>query len=49
MGTHDLNQLHVYLVQEGEVVPCPDLDAYRITPPLRVLSGIVGEPDDLFI
>ena len=48
LGSHDLNQLHVYLVQDGEVVPCRDLDAYRIVPPLRVLSGIVGQPDDLF-
>lgn len=48
LGANDLNQLHVYVVQDGEVVPCRDLDAYRIVPPLRVLSGIVGEPDDLF-
>ncbi len=48
LGTRDLNELHLYLVQDGEVVSCPDLDAYRIKPPLRVLSGIVGESDDLF-
>ena len=48
LGACDLNDLHVYLVQEGEVVPCLDLDAYRITPPLRVVLGIVGEPQDLF-
>lgn len=48
LGTNDLNELCIYLVQDGEVVPCPDLDAYRITPPLRVLTGIVGEPEPVF-
>jgi uncharacterized protein (DUF362 family) len=49
LGTHHLSKLHVYLVQDGEIAPCRDLDAVRIVPPLRVLSGIVGETQDTLI
>jgi len=43
LGTNDISQMHVYVVQNGQVVPCQDLNAVRIDPPFRVISGIKGE------
>jgi uncharacterized protein (DUF362 family) len=48
LGTNDLDLLRVYVVEGTSVVPCPDLDALCARPPLRVLSGIMGEDRDLF-
>ena len=43
LGTNDLSKLELYVVQDGKVVPCGDVDALRAVPPLRVISGIMGE------
>jgi uncharacterized protein (DUF362 family) len=45
LGSNDLAQLRVYVVEDGTVVPCPDVEALRARPPLRVIRNIVGEPD----
>ena len=42
LGTNDVRQLRIYLVQDGEVVPCPDVTALRADPPFRVISNIKG-------
>jgi uncharacterized protein (DUF362 family) len=46
LGTNDLGKLDLYVVEGGEVVPCGDVEALRAlraVPPLRVISGIMGE------
>lgn len=48
LGTSDLGSLRVYQEQDGALIPCPDLDALRITPPFRVISNIMGEELDPF-
>ncbi len=46
LGTNDLARLRVYVVAHGALVPCPDLEALRARPPLRVIREILGEEDD---
>ena len=48
LGTNDLSQLHTFVVDDGAVVPCQDLEALRAEPPFRVISNIMGEEADLF-
>jgi uncharacterized protein (DUF362 family) len=43
LGTNELAQLRIYEVADGTIVPCRDLDAFRIRPPLQVISDIKGE------
>jgi uncharacterized protein (DUF362 family) len=43
LGSNDLSELQLYTVQNGDVVPCRDVEALRAYPPFRVLSGIMGE------
>ena len=43
LGTHDLTRLRIYQVEDGILVPCRDLDAFRARPPLQVISDIKGE------
>ncbi|OQA40697.1 MAG: hypothetical protein BWY52_02805 [Chloroflexi bacterium ADurb.Bin325] len=43
LGSNDLAQLRVYVVEDGAVVPCRDLEALRARPPLRVIRNIAGE------
>jgi len=43
LGSNDLSGLRIYTVQDGAVVPCPDIAALRADPPLRVIRGIAGE------
>lgn len=45
LGCNDVTQLRVYEAREGELVACPDIEALRIHPPLRVIRNIVGEED----
>jgi uncharacterized protein (DUF362 family) len=47
LGSNDLSSLRIYSVQDGTIVPCPDAEALRARPPLRVIRGIVGEDDPL--
>jgi uncharacterized protein (DUF362 family) len=47
LGSNDLNTLRIYIVQDGAIVPCPDIDALRARPSLRVIRGIAGEGDPL--
>jgi uncharacterized protein (DUF362 family) len=49
LGTNDFGALRIYAVEGGTVVPCRDLDTYRAHPPLRVISGIVGEEEPSFV
>ncbi len=44
LGTSDLKKLEIYVVEEGKIVPCTDVDSLRAQPPLRVISTI--KPDD---
>jgi uncharacterized protein (DUF362 family) len=48
LGVNDIQKLHIYTLQEGEMVLCPDVPALRITPPFLVLSGIKGEDPNAF-
>ena len=49
LGTNDLSQLSIYVVQDGEIVLCDDVAAVRARPPLRVISKVVdGEEKNLF-
>jgi uncharacterized protein (DUF362 family) len=43
LGRNDLSSLRIYIVQDGAVVPCPDIEALRADPPLRVIRGVSGE------
>ena len=47
LGSNDLSGLRIYSVQDGAIVPCPDIEALRACPPLRVIRGIAGEGDPL--
>jgi uncharacterized protein (DUF362 family) len=51
LGENRIEQLKVYLEQDGELRRCTDLDALRaasINPPFRVISGLRGEDLDPF-
>ena len=48
LGTNELKKLRVYQVADGELVPCRDLAAIRAQPPLRVISDIKEENDDMY-
>jgi uncharacterized protein (DUF362 family) len=45
LGSNDFNALRIYIVRDGAIVPCPDVEALRARPPLRVVRGIAGEGD----
>ena len=47
LGSNDLNALRIYIIQDGAIVPCPDIEALCARPPLRVIRGIAGEGDPL--
>ncbi|MCJ7550564.1 MAG: DUF362 domain-containing protein [Anaerolineae bacterium] len=40
LGSNDLGRLRIYVVEDGAIVPCRDVDALRAQPPLQVISGI---------
>lgn len=40
LGTNDLNQLVIYRVKDGNIVPCNDVESLRAQPPLQVISTI---------
>jgi len=40
LGTNEIKRLHVYVVENGNIVPCCDVESLRAQPPLRVISGI---------
>jgi hypothetical protein len=46
LGPNDLGKIAVYTASEGEIVPCPDLDALRVQPPMHVISNIKEEDPD---
>jgi len=48
LGVNDIEKLRVYTLQDSELVLFPDVRALRIAPPLRVLSGIMGEDPNVF-
>jgi uncharacterized protein (DUF362 family) len=48
LGQNRIEQLKVYVERSGELQRCADLQALRITPPFRVISGIQGEDLDPF-
>ena len=43
LGSNDLNRLKAYVVEDGRIVPCYDLDKERANPPFRVIRNIAGE------
>ncbi len=45
LGDNDLAKLRIYAVRDGAIMPCPDMEALRADPPLRVIRGIAGEGD----
>jgi uncharacterized protein (DUF362 family) len=45
LGSYDLSGLRIYVVQDGAIVPCSDVEALRARPALRVIRGIAGEGD----
>jgi len=48
LGTNDVRHLKLYQVEDGQVVPCREVEDERADPPFRVISGIVGEEEGLF-
>jgi uncharacterized protein (DUF362 family) len=40
LGTNAIEQLDIYIVEDGAIVPCDDLKSLRAQPPLQVISGI---------
>lgn len=48
LGENDIGKLCVYILQEGELTLCPDVQTLRIVPPFLALSGIMGEDPNLF-
>lgn len=43
LGSHELSGLCIYTVRDGAIVPCPDIEALRARPALRVIRGVAGE------
>lgn len=50
LGVNDIRRLSIYVVQEdGSIAPCPDVEALRTQPPLRVISKVVdGQEKSMF-
>jgi len=48
LGINDVSKLRVYIEQEGNLVPCQEVNALRIDPPFCVVSRIVDEDPDPF-
>ncbi|MDF1512547.1 MAG: DUF362 domain-containing protein [Anaerolineae bacterium] len=46
LGSNALEQLHIYTVEDGDIVPCQDIEPLRTRPPLRVISGIKEDEDN---
>jgi uncharacterized protein (DUF362 family) len=46
LGPTDLGKIDVYTAPEGEIVPCPDVEALRIRPVMHVISNIKEEDPD---
>ena len=40
LGTNALERMKIYVVENGNIVPCRDIQSLRAHPPLRVISGI---------
>ncbi len=47
LGESDLARLRIFVVEDGEVVPCRDVAALGAQPPLRVISDILGEEEGI--
>ena len=47
LGSNDLAALRVFVVENGAVVPCADIESLRARPPLRVIRGLVGEGESV--
>jgi len=45
LGSNDLGRLSIYVVEDGAIVPCRDIDTLRAQPPLQVISGIKFGPN----
>jgi uncharacterized protein (DUF362 family) len=43
LGNNNLAQLCIYVVENGNIVPCQDLEGLRIQPPFTVIRDILGE------
>ncbi len=43
LGSNDMTRLHIYVVRDGAIMPCLEVEALRARPPLRVIRGIAGE------
>ena len=43
LGCNDLSQLDVYMVSDGALLPCDDLEAMRAEPAFEVITGIREE------
>ena len=43
LGSNNLNELQLYTVHDGGLAPCGDVEALRVSPPFRVISGVMGE------
>jgi uncharacterized protein (DUF362 family) len=43
LGCNDIAGLRVYVVEDGALVPCADVESLRTSPPLRVIRNIAGE------
>jgi len=43
LGPSEIHNLQVYRVEQDQPLPCEDLSALRIQPPMRVISNLMGE------
>lgn len=48
LGENDVSRLKVYLVEDGELTPCPDIEALRARPRMYVIRNIIDEDQTLF-
>jgi uncharacterized protein (DUF362 family) len=48
LGPSDITSLQVYTSQDGQLVPCPDVSALRLQPPMLVISNIKDEAPNPF-
>jgi uncharacterized protein (DUF362 family) len=48
LGTVDIEKLHIYTEQDGQLELCTDVQKLRISPPFRVIQNIVNEDRTLF-
>ena len=43
LGHNDISDLHIYVEENGKIVPCGDVGTLRAPEPFRVIRDIIGD------